>query len=67
MRKKIGITLAAVGFLMLAAAVNTYSVGDMNTIQFILQMIASVEALIASYVLGGTLDGKSSRKSDGRD
>lgn len=67
MRKKIGITLAAVGFLMMAAAVNTYSTGDMNTIQFILQMIASVEALIASYVLGGTLDGKGSRKSDGRD
>lgn len=53
MRKKIGITLAAVGFLMMAASVNTYSTGDMNTIQFILQMIASVDALIASYVLGG--------------
>lgn len=67
MRKKIGITLAAVGFLMMTAAVNAYSTGEINTVQFILQMIASVEAMIASYVLGGTLDGKSSRKSDGRD
>ena len=67
MRKKIGITLAAVGFLMMAAAVNTYSTGDMNAIQFILQMIASVEALIASYVLGGKTDGKSGGKSGERD
>lgn len=65
--KKIGTVLAAVGFMMLAAAVNTYSAGEMNTMQFVLQMIVSIEALIASYILGGTPDGKSGRKPDRRD
>lgn len=51
-KKKIGTILAAVGFLMIAAAVDTYSKGNMNTMQFALQMMASVDALIASYILG---------------
>lgn len=53
MKRKIQAALYVVGAIMIMAAVDTFAEGGMNTMQFILQFIAGLEAMIVSYALGG--------------
>lgn len=53
MKKKIQLSLLGIGTLILGAAANTYSNGDIDNISFFLQMIVGLEVWAVSYMLGG--------------
>lgn len=53
MKEKAGIVIGMIGLLLIAAAVDTYSKGGIETMQFLIQSIAGIEAMAVSYILSG--------------